>query len=99
MEQSPSWEANSHSGSQEVPRLLWDPKVHYRVHNSPPIVPVLSQMHPIHIFPPHFHKIHSNIIFLPTVRYSQITQSFDFGRFSLYPMATGGAKFDAGVGL
>jgi hypothetical protein len=33
MEQSPSSEADSHSASQEIPCLLWDPKVHYRVLN------------------------------------------------------------------
>jgi hypothetical protein len=61
MEQTTSWKANSHSASQEIPRLLWNPKVHYRVHYGPLLVPVMSQMHPIRTFVPYFPKIQSNI--------------------------------------
>jgi hypothetical protein len=41
-EQSPSWEANSHPPSQEIPSLLCNLKVHYSVHKSLPLDPVLS---------------------------------------------------------
>jgi len=37
--QSLSWNADSRSRSQETPRLLWKPKVHYRVHRGSSIGP------------------------------------------------------------
>jgi hypothetical protein len=51
MQQSPSGEADSHLASQGIPRLLWNPKVHYRVHKSPQLVSILKQTHPVHTFP------------------------------------------------
>jgi hypothetical protein len=62
MEQSPSWEANWFSGSQEIPHILWNPKVHYRIHKCPPPVPILSQIDPVHNPTSHFLKIQLNII-------------------------------------
>jgi len=46
MQHNPSWEADSSPASQKNNRILWKPKVHYRVLQIPPLVPHLSQISP-----------------------------------------------------
>ena len=61
MVQNPSWEANWFAASQEITRILWNPKVHYRTHKRPPPVPILCQPNPVHIPTSHLLEIHPNI--------------------------------------
>jgi hypothetical protein len=62
MELSPSWEAISCSVSQEYPNILLNPKVHYRVHKSPPLIPILSEIIPVHTTPSYLSKLRFIII-------------------------------------
>jgi hypothetical protein len=64
MEQSPSWETDISWIGQEIPHLLCNPKVHYRVPKIPPINPILSYMNPGQTFTTYFITIHLSIILI-----------------------------------
>jgi len=67
MKQSPSGEAKNSSPSQEFPRILWTPKVHYDIH-KPPLncpYPQPHQYRPFRILPNYYMNIHFDI-FLPS---------------------------------
>jgi hypothetical protein len=55
VELSPCWEANSCSATQEILSILWNLKVHNRVHKSPPMVSIRCQMNPLHTLPSSIH--------------------------------------------
>ena len=78
MQHSPSWEANWYSSSQEIPRIFWDRKVHYRLHKCSPLIHILRHINPVHKPTSHFLKIHINIILLHTPGSSKWSFSFRF---------------------
>ena len=55
-----SREANSFSAIQEIPRIFLK-LTHHRLHKSPLLLPIVSQINPVHVLPSHILKIHSNI--------------------------------------
>ena len=77
-EQIISWESNRFSASQEIPRILLNPKVRYHVYNSPPLVLILRQINSIHASPSHILKIRFKIILPPMPRSFKFSLPFAF---------------------
>jgi hypothetical protein len=76
MEQSPSWEAKRFSDSQEISRILWNPKEAFTsAHHLSPWA------RSIHSMPPsNFLRVHFNIIFPSTPGSSKRSLSLSFPR-------------------
>jgi hypothetical protein len=90
---SHSWDANSHSASQEITRLLWNPKVHYLVRKTLTLVPIQSTPSQPISFPeiyrpkscPYFLFLHAR--YLPRTYYTSLPTSsgiFDDSDISLF---------------
>jgi hypothetical protein len=67
IEQSP-WEADNCPANVEITNILWKQEVRYHVHNSPPLVHILSEINPVHNLPSCFFEIsfNSNLPFMST---------------------------------
>jgi hypothetical protein len=80
-------EAKNCSASELFLNILWNPKVHYRVHKHPPLISILRQMNQVHTTPFCFSEINLILSF-------HIRQGLPNGFFSSgFPIKT----FDASL--
>jgi hypothetical protein len=77
----PSQEANNSSDGQEIPRILWNPKVYQNVHYSQPPVPIRGQSNfsnfdtnTMHCQPPVTFAQHNVTRFLESTEESHLAQ-------------------------
>jgi hypothetical protein len=59
---SPSRETASCAATQEFPKIVWNPNAYQLIQGSPPLIPILGQINPIHTTPSYIFKINFNII-------------------------------------
>jgi hypothetical protein len=62
MKLSTTQKVTSFAATQEIPSILWNPRVHYRIHKSPSLVPILSQTSSVHTTTSYLSKIQLNIV-------------------------------------
>lgn len=75
----------SSSASWGILCNLWNPKIYWCVHNSPPCVAILSHMHPVHILHLYFIKICCNVTLHLLPRHSKQPLSFTFSHQNSAP--------------
>jgi hypothetical protein len=81
MKPSPSCEAANCAATQELPTILRNPKVHYRIHKSPPSIPILSQIR-------HFMKFARDLLLCATETRRDPLDAWNVCSFSLLGMST-----------
>ena len=79
-----SWEADRFSASQEIPHILCNPEVHYRIHKCQASVPILSQINPVHTQTSQFMMIYLNIVLPSAPGYPKWPFSLRFPHQTLY---------------
>jgi len=69
------WRLASSLANLEIPSNIHNTKVYHRINKSPPGVPVLSHINPVHALPSHCFTTYCNIILLSMSRYSKLSST------------------------